>query len=230
MLTAAAEDMKVPPIPKPSGVNSFPPGVSETITVARGAFGPIKVSAGNAYLRSDATSVQNNDGSTISVSFNPAVPNCQVVLQRYWQNLASYQIVGPQTFTRSVSLTEGSSQTDAQTLCAEIGVSFEGFSASLSQTLSTSITIMSSTTTTETYSITVPDGKTFIYTIWQLVDVVLLVDATGAPFSATGQLFLTFPMPHFIPFGIPYSVPLNSLIQPGVRRAADPVSFPSSTA
>lgn len=226
LVAAKAEDAKVPPIPRPTDVNSFPPVVSDTITVAQGPLGPINVAAGNGYVSSDATSVQTDSGGSLPISFSPPVPHCRVLLQRYWKNLASYQIVGPQTFTRTVSLTEGTSQTDAQTLSAELGVSFQGISASLSQTLSTSITIESSTTVTESYSIDVPSGKTFIYTIWQLVDAILIVDANGNPVTTSGQISLSIPGVG-APFvmNIPYSLPVNSLIQPGVRRAADPVPF-----
>jgi hypothetical protein len=80
-------------------------------------------------------------------------------------------------FTRSVTVKNGTTVTDTNSLSGELGVSAYGLSARLSRTFSHTVTVMNETDVTTTYSY--KPEKHAVWTLWQLLERFSFVDDKG---------------------------------------------------
>ena len=138
----------------------------------------------------------------------------------YWEKVKSWRL-GPGTFTRDVVHKVGTTKEESTTMAAELGVAFEGLSAKLSGTFSTSIKITDETETSEHYSFSIPEKKVCIFTIWNLVHGFQVTDAAGKNLIWNGNLAL----PPFLGGNKPASLPKRELINRSSDVAQDPVFF-----
>tara|TARA_R110002012_G_scaffold91128_1_gene222213 strand:+ start:2066 stop:2920 length:855 start_codon:yes stop_codon:yes gene_type:complete len=189
----AALNLSTPAIPKPASPTSLPPEYSDTLVISINPTSEISVQIGSAWTPL----------SQLPVPPTPAFPvpvYAQFCTQ--WRQAGSVILTGPQTYTKEVSYTTGMSTTDSTTLSAELGVSYGALSAKLSATIGHSITTSQQTTISDTYSIDVPDGKTSVYILWQLLGSIIFLGADKTPIEWSGvdkigfvDLRVSFPNP-----------------------------------
>ncbi|RKG63908.1 hypothetical protein D7W79_39715 [Corallococcus exercitus] len=122
--------------------------------------------------------------------FIPELPQgIKLAYTARWHLLHSITVKGETEYTYELSLTEGTEKTTAESFSAQLGASYEGLSATLSHTLSTSVTVATSMTTKQTLVFKVPEGKETVIAVWQLVQTFLLVDKDDKPFKYLGGLW-----------------------------------------
>lgn len=180
-----------PPIPIPPTKHSVSPPKSSYLTISTTPYYkegdnkkkgtvPMNVVAGSTSV----PAFNKSEGQSEYVT--PTFPTQQITYKRYWLNTYSVTVQGPQSFSRKITTAEGMVQTEITTMSAELGVKTANLSAKVSISTSSSVSISESKQQEDTYSFDVPDGKTGIWTLWQLVDVYFFVDGNGVPITWTG--------------------------------------------
>lgn len=93
---------------------------------------------------------------------------------RYWQKIFSTVIQYPSNYMESHTYTEGTSETTGESFSYTLGLSGQaygiGLSAELTKTFTYSITISSESSITKEFSCPSIEGKTIVFTVWQLVE------------------------------------------------------------
>lgn len=182
----------LPPVPKPQNRDDLPPQTSEKILVASNPNEKLYIYAPNRqqYITVEALKRYVDDHPDVPNVIAPLLPTYTLAYKRYWNRIDFQKIPGPQTFEYTKETTEGMSQTDEDTFSAELGVSVSGLSGKLSETFSHSITVSTSTSVRHTYHIEVPAGKEGLWILWQLIEEVVAVDASGKQIQYHGTLIL----------------------------------------
>ena len=156
----------VPPIPGSPGPNKLPPATSQPIVIA-------------AALARTRVIVPSIVGS--------AFVNIYIEFIRYWQQIF-YQIAdGPATVRQSLTVTEGLSIAETESLSRQLGLSGKGLSAALSETFARTITISTSRSLTVGIDATIKEGTTAGVALWQLVDTFQFLDAKHIVLPAAGK-------------------------------------------
>ena len=175
--TTEESNIPIPPIPKPKSLKDLPPDESNKQIVSSN---PI----------SDLNLVLNGRGfiSSNDPYIEPAFPtNIHLQFSTYWKQVGTVVIVGEQVYTKGISYTNGMSTTNSETLSAEVGVAYGALSAKLTATVGHSVTISNETTITDSYKISVAEGTTTVYVLWQLVEEFLFVDSNDKPINWSGE-------------------------------------------
>ena len=93
---------------------------------------------------------------------------------RYWEKIFSTTIMHPATYLESHTYTEGTSETTGESFSYTLGASGGMFgiflSAELTKTFEHSITVSSETSVTKQFACNSIEGKTIVFTAWQLVE------------------------------------------------------------
>jgi|GEM_PF-4402730 len=207
------------PIWKPVSIISIPPSrwPIEDIYVDSPTPIALFVKVNNNYV--SLSSLKSSPVGTLTPNFPE---DCTIRYGRYWKRVYTEIIANGIGYTRAVTTTAGSSVTDAQTLSAELGVSFQGLSAQLSSSLEHSVTVMQETTATNTYNISAPAGKTAVFTIWQLIERYTIVDAAKNPVTYSGAYEIRLPLGKV---RFPVDFPLNRLTNSADVFYADQTIF-----
>lgn len=146
-----------------------------------------------------------NPGQSVLLNYWDNGPAAQytLTLRQYWQQVdGSYtQLPEGNSQTITVTHTSGISQTDAETLSAEVGASGGGLSAKLTATFSHSVTTSSEDTTSKQIAVEAPAaGKIRVWVAWQLVDEIVALDAGGniipADAGRKGEVFWNIMIGH----------------------------------
>ena len=168
----------LPPIPKPANKDALMPEKSIEILVSTHGI-ELSVCVGkDTYIPAVHEFFRGEP---------PFPASTKVAYKRYWINTGSYTLNGPQHFEQSITTSQGMSKTKSLTMSAELGVAWQGLSAKISATTSTSISITEEKSVTEKYSFDVKSGTTVVYTLWQLVEEFVMMDNAGNPIDWTGQ-------------------------------------------
>lgn len=126
----------------------------------------------------------------------PSSPHIQYL--RFWKKLFSTKIEHPSTYTETHTWTEGTSETHGETMAYSIGVEAEiweiGLSAEFSQTFSHDITISSEYTVEKEFSASSIDGKTIVFTVWELLEGFRIVNADGTSPYDDGEFHILLPV------------------------------------
>ena len=217
------EPVVLPVVPVPQTPTDPLPSRSETVDV--GLSSPLRsfvpMVERMCQMKDDASMVWTtenrrlklvcNDGVLAEAMCDPAAiertyisESPRLLHQRYWKQL-TYQIIEPGAdFSRSVTVTSGSSTTNtvsqsfSQTIGVEVSASagWGPFSvevtASYSQTSTQeevrSVTFSEERSVTDTYSVAMDPNRTMVYALWQLVDVFVIVDKDENPIHISGTL------------------------------------------
>lgn len=184
------------PVPTPERPDEILPGVSDASEVITADV--------SLYFKTDDNSHRfskklETDPSWISIKdplflagdnaehyarFMPPLPRgIKLAFTQRWHLLHRATVTGQSTYTYKLSITEGTEKTIAESFSAQLGASYEGLSATLSRTTSTSVTVSTSMTTEQTLSFEVPKDEVTVVAVWQLVQTFLLVDEDGKPFT-----------------------------------------------
>lgn len=216
-----ASQTNLPPIPLPTGPDDLPPAVSPSIVVSTNDI-PLFIYFWGDEGPDHGSYFAVTTANTPPLSLSPSFPSpSRIAYNRYWLNAGNYIIVGPQTFSQSITTTEGMSVTDSTTLSAEVGVAVGDLSAKLSATTSHSVTISNDQSQTQTYTLPeTPAGKTCVYTLWQLVDEFILVDGNNNPIQWSGKLNAGL-----FGAGFPANFPNNMFANNTRTYASSPVTF-----
>jgi len=181
-----------PPIPEPQHRDDQPPEVSAELLVSANPVDQlfVEISEGK-YLPTSGRF------KGLPVRVEPRFPaTAKLAYRRFWQNTFTITIFNAHNFTRAIETQEGMSEVDTTTLSKKLGLT-EGplrLSAELSKTTSHAVTITENRSVTETYSFSVAEGKVAIYTVWQLVEVFVLVDENDNPIDWSGKVVLKLPV------------------------------------
>lgn len=190
---AAVSGDNAPPIPIPPNKHSVSPPKSSYLTISTTPYYKTgdHATKGTVPLSVVAPGFPNipayNKSEGQSEWVTPDFPTQQITYKRYWLNTYSVTVQGPQSYKRTITTKEGMVETDITTMSAEFGVQSEFLSAKVSASTSHSVSISESTEQTDEYSFDVPEGKTGIWTLWQLVDVFFFVDGNGDPITWVGD-------------------------------------------
>lgn len=215
---ATLDPSSYPAVPKPANKDDFPLQKSAEILVSTNDvavclyFWGKKGESHGSYMPVDSLP----KGFTTKPPF--PTPS-KILYKRYWVNTGSYQLIGPQSFSKAITTTQGMSKTKTTTLSAELGVAVKGLSAKLSTTVSTSITITEETSVTETYSFDIKAGSTVVYTLWQLVEEFVLSDSASKPIEWSGRLIVGGIV------SLPAKFKDNVFTNNSKRYVSDPVTF-----
>ena len=217
---ALEPDLIYPPIPKPRSKDEFPPEKSSEVLVNANNVDLFVYYWGDKGYNHGAYApvVWTTSKGSVNAT-NPAFPRAKIAYKRYWQNTGSHTLIGPQNFSKEFSTTVGMSNTNSTTLSAELGVELKGLSTKLSKSTTTSITISEEKKITETYSIEVAKRKICIYTLWQLIEVFVLVDVDDKPIEWKGK----WGFPPFVVF--PAVFPENRFSHNCIKKVSDTVWF-----
>ncbi len=163
----------LPPFPTITGLDWAPPAQSDPVEVVRGERRlVIFADADNADYQDNVWDVEASEG-------NPRLNNwwdgCapaprQFLLRKYWKMVpGTFTHLSPGTeLQKSWEYDHGISTTDSQSITAQLGFSSGGFSASLSATLSHSVTINDLQKTTTQFNIQPPASGTRVWLLWDL--------------------------------------------------------------
>ena len=106
---------------------------------------------------------------------------------RYWQKIFSTVIQYPANYMESHTYTEGTSETTGESFSYTLGISGQaygiGLSAELTRTFSYSITISSETSVTKQFTCESIEGKTIVFTVWQLVEGFRICNADSSSYT-----------------------------------------------
>ena len=117
--------------------------------------------------------------------------NYTLTMRQYWLQVpGTYTLIQPGgSFTKSFDLSHGISDTDSETISAELGVSVDGLSASVTATFSHSVTTSTEASVTTTYTAGPPlDGYQRVWVLWQLIDELVALDPNGNVISNPNPL------------------------------------------
>ncbi len=113
------------------------------------------------------------------------IPTLQHI--RYWQKIFSTVIQYPSNYLESHTYTEGTSETWGQSFSYTLGLSGSvwgiGLSAELTKTFSHSITVTSESSVTKQFSANSIQGKTIVFTTWQLIEAFRICNADSSVYS-----------------------------------------------
>ena len=106
---------------------------------------------------------------------------------RYWQKIFSTVIQYPADYLESHTYTEGTSETTGESFSYTIGLSGSaygiGLSGELTRTFTYSITISTETSITKEFSCESINGKTLVFTVWQLVEGFRICNADSSQYT-----------------------------------------------
>ena len=106
---------------------------------------------------------------------------------RYWEKIFSTVIQYPSDYMESHTYTEGTSETTGESFSYTLGLSGSaygiGLSAELTRTFTHSITISTETSITKEFSCESIDGKTLVFTVWQLVEGFRICNADSSQYT-----------------------------------------------
>jgi hypothetical protein len=137
-------------------------------------------------------------GDALSPPF-PALT--QLVYNRYWLNVGTYIVAGPQRFSQQITTTQGMSRRHSRVFSAELGIAADDLSAKLSASSANTVIVTSKKSISRKYSLpATPFGSTSIYTVWQLIDEFILSDYADNPIEYSGQLIFS---DHLYPATLP---------------------------
>lgn len=177
-------DGRMPPPPIPQGLALVPPSqpapsVVGTLPDRLRIFADSDKADWHEYV----PDVPNPDGAGGNlINYWPDHPpqaNYVLTLRSYWALVPdSYTLVTPgRGFQKEYSTTFGIPTTDAQNICAELGVDVRGLSAKLSAEFGREVTTLSPQTQTTPYTVDAPtDGFIRVWMLWQLVDELVALD------------------------------------------------------
>jgi hypothetical protein len=177
----ALEAGTIPPVPVPPNSSALPPDLSETVQVAAAPFEEPFIKLAGNWKSIPALKKKG-------WKLEPDFPAGNLAYNRFWLNTGSFIIRGPQKWQRSVTTKEGMSETTAFSLGAELGLgkSFEKLTGKLTATFQKSFTVTKEVSVTETYSLDVPEGRIAIFTLWQLINEVVVLNFAGNEMEWTG--------------------------------------------
>ena len=136
-----------------------------------------------------ACSDVNCSGAYVTGSFNcngiEYIPLIQYI--RYWQKIFSTVIQYPANYMESHTYTEGTSETTGESFSYTIGLSGSaygiGLSAELTRTFTHSITISTETSVTKQFTCESIEGKSLVFTVWQLVEGFRICNADSSQYT-----------------------------------------------
>jgi hypothetical protein len=180
-LLTALEVGAIPQIPVPLNAGSVPPDVSESIRIAVAPLEEPFIKVAGTWK---SIPVLKKNGWKLE----PEFPTADLAYDRFWSNMGSFIIRGPQKWQRSVTTKEGMTESTAFTLGLELGLgkSLENIAKKLTATFQKSFSVTKETTITETYALDVPAGQIAVFTLWQLVNEVVILDSSGNEYAWTG--------------------------------------------
>ncbi|NOJ85305.1 hypothetical protein [Myxococcus xanthus] len=183
-------------MPKPKSLNEILPGASAESAVITADVSLYFKTDDNSHrfskkLETDPTWISikdplfqaGNDAAHYARFIPPLPQEIKLAYTARWHLLHSATVTGQSTYTYKLNFTEGTEKTTAESFSAQLGASYEGLSATLSHTLSTSVTVSTSMTTEQMLSFEVPKNGVTVVAVWQLVQTFLLVDEDGKPFT-----------------------------------------------
>jgi hypothetical protein len=202
------------PVPKPASPDDVLPETSDALLVAaNGVDLFIQLQQNGMFVPVSHPGFTNK--------LKPPFPKDALVNYKlYWEKVKSWRL-GPGTFQRDVVHRVGTATQDSTTISAELGVTLDWLSAKLSGTLNHSISITQETETSEHYSFTVPDNKTCIFTIWNLVQQFEFTDSAGNLLNWSGAVLIS----ENLGVGVLATLPKQRLTNRGADVAQDPVMF-----
>jgi hypothetical protein len=166
----------LPPFPDIDSLDWSPPSQTGGVEVSRST-GPLVI-----FADSDNSGYQDNvwDQANTNEGVTPRINNWwdgnepaarQFVVRKYWKLVpGTFTHLSSGTgFTKSWDYTHGVSTTDPQSITAQLGISGDGLSASLSATLGHSVTINDQQSTTTQYTVTAPESGTRVWMLWDLM-------------------------------------------------------------
>ncbi len=184
------DEIKTPPIPKPSSKDSVLPKKSTELIISTNVYYPNGTSEWPVFVcvgkKNYWPAYSKDDKKFQWVS--PSFPRQSLQYRRYWLNTFSVTVGGPQDIERAITTEEGMSKTKTKTLSGEVGVEIGGLSAKISASIIEEVTITESLSTTETYRFNVPSDKVAIWTLWQLVEKFVFVDENDKPIEWSGKI------------------------------------------
>jgi len=183
--TTNTADIEAPPLPEIGSLLWVPP--NQTVPIVRGTISDrlrLYANADSHDWQEWVPDIPNpNYGGPLLNYWDGQPPAAYTLtIRSYWQLVPkSYAQVAPRGgFTQQFASTVGISETDSQTISAELGVDVKGLSAKVSYSSTHSVTTSSQTEETTTHSSGDPlDGFTRVWMLWQLVDEIIALDAIG---------------------------------------------------
>ena len=166
----------LPPFPVIESLSWAPPETSDAVEIAR-LTGPLRIraDADNADYADDVSDYPASDGAPRLNNWwdghEPAGPRALVV-RHYWKMVPGTftHLSGGTSLDKSWAYQHGISTTDSQSITATMGLSSEGLSASLSGTLSHSVTISDQQTQTTQFNVAAPGpGQVRVWMLWDLI-------------------------------------------------------------
>jgi hypothetical protein len=112
-----------------------------------------------------------------------SLPPYVLTLRRYWQQVpgAFTLIQADGSFEQTYTVTTGISETDSETLGAELGVSGDGLSAKISASFTHSVTTSLETSVSTTFKAGAPAaGFQRVWVLWQLIDEIVALTPDGS--------------------------------------------------
>lgn len=181
---------EAPPIPRPKNINDIPPARSEIKPLGSA---PLREFLEGSEKFKAFFKIEEERKGKFKPPFPPEGSTARLVV--FWKNIASRILFGPQTFSQGFSITRGTSKTTTKSVTAQAGFSAKGLSAQVSATFSTSFTISEEETESKTFSVNVPEGKVFVFWIWQLVKELEFMDAKGNLLDYRGRFDFIVTLP-----------------------------------
>ena len=171
------------PVPKPTTKDDVGMGKSAELPISTSPIG-VSVYGPSGYI--DVTrALHAGEG----FYFQPAFPTgLQLAYRLQWDPVATRLLSPGQTYTYSETQKVGISTTDSNALSGELGVSVMGLSGKLTNTTSHSIMLTEERDVVETYTLTLPENKAAVWTLWQLLELFVIVDAHGNEASYSGTI------------------------------------------
>lgn len=172
-----------PLIVEPKSIEEILPEASEMVLVSQVLLDRPFVRYGGRDKLGSVPSLQRG-----GFVFKPDFPYCFLKHQRYWRNIGSFKVDGPQNFERMISSKEGMSRIEQRKLSASLGVKLGSLSASISGELQSILTISSEKTVSEKYSFRAERNFTISYTLWQLIERLSFVNSENQNFRWEGSI------------------------------------------
>jgi hypothetical protein len=220
------------PVPKPSHPDDILPQTSDTLLVVDAACQPcVNVQDFDAPIPVDKFPMHDYPQPPIDGILDPVFPpGAKLAYSIYWDLQKTYTLVGPQDFSDEVAYTRGASETDTNTVSAQLGVAAGDLSAKLTETTSHSVSVSTTTTETTKVDTTVDAGVTRILAVWQLVELFAIVDSAGNLLPPYGGAFKFYDRDYgeVVPVvGLPASFPAGQLVNRTVHITNDTTDFPA---
>ena len=146
----------------------------------------------------------------------PFPQGAQIAYRAYWSNDHTEVIDGPQDWKREVKVTPGQSDTDSTTLSLQLGVKVGDLSAKLSASFQHTVVITRQEEVSQTYSVSMKQGQTGVWTRWHLVEVFAIADQLGEEISWAGSYMLNLSVTT-----LPFQTIFSSRIENHTRQFRD---------